>query len=1190
MIFNLFFFFLYTFISKLNCLYNNNEITEVTLNMNQKLNGKSKNLLVGNVYEELLYYSKKYVFNFNKPGNKNINLYFHFYPLDDCHIIISSNDTSLTIKEKSYYNNKLFYAQIISKKVLKPISFNIKPINYLNQDKNSTCHLIINSFNNSNNNIFILNLTEKKPTFLHFDKNLKQIKLFYNLKKEKKPIIFSFFIKDKVKFNVRFGDTKKGLSKTISYIDKFIIKKDFISSNVNNISILITLKEEDKVSDLIVSVIGDSSTFYYLQRNFLNLGFIFSDEETHYYCMEVYKDEEGEIMLHDKRKNGKLVSKIFNEKRLPNINDFKNISDEFADEFDEYSQKLSFNTIDCKNLNNKCYLLITYGYSNCSYNLFNVTGTEYTLLTRIWDKYEFISQIVNIPLNEYVFGNLDEKSVNHHYYTVFIPEDSEDITIEIHGNEIKAYVINGIKKINAISKKDNIYDLEYNNTKGEIIILTKANLNLTSFKNQYISFSFFREDIKLDKISYYYFRVLQPDSINNITFYPLDSNYENLCRPMPELISKYNSCYFLLKNDYNELSHKQTILEMNDNTVYSTKLVLAKKKEDYYSFNLNKHRFNTPLRNNLDIDNTKNYIDKYMIIKILILNYKSLLTISSIFDEVKPSIQIYSYKLFYLGNSINLKLDKNKAQQYKLKIIKNYLNKVEINFKINNETKDNINNNYGKQISYPISKDFDSLEFCRNSDINLFLKFDYKRKRKNVEEIGYGATTKSISKYEEFPVIFYIKNINDKGLDFNILFEGKISNLNITGYLVDFQDITKIDKNKKIIKENLLNYPNSGIYDNEAQTGIIEFNNIDENIKDIENIRDIDTYYIVMISHSNINEMQNNMNLNCRIIIEAYPREDENNMIPSGKYIRGMFDLNKNSKGKIYYIQECDNCRIFFSSNYKNLQIIIDNNNNTDKVVNKSLGYLQIYKIKGIINKFTVKLITNENITNGNIIEGNKTTKKALKNINYILKYENYNPKDKRNISGINITYYEHIESNKGNQRNITISFVYNSNHSFSFSSNYYLRLYKDKDKIEDEDLNTLAITSSEISYFNESLDNNNSQINFTVNNVDNNEVYLGYLTIKSNHYKEIYGVYKFTIDKKKREENNDKKDNSLLSIILIIISFLIIIIIFIILSIFYMRMKKKNKELEEKVNNISFVKKDDDDNDSSDDQGFSYI
>ena len=167
--------------------------------------------------------------------------------------------------------------------------------------------------------------------------------------------------------------------------------------------------------------------------------------------MEVYKDEEGEIILHDKRKNGKLASIIFNEGRHPQKNDFKNISNEFDDEFNIYSQKLSFNTTECKNLNNKCYLLITYSYFG-SYNLSNVIGTEYTILTRIWDKFEYISQIVNIPLNEYAFGNLDEKSVNHHYYTVFIPEDSENISIEIHGNEIKAYTINGIKKINAIQK------------------------------------------------------------------------------------------------------------------------------------------------------------------------------------------------------------------------------------------------------------------------------------------------------------------------------------------------------------------------------------------------------------------------------------------------------------------------------------------------------------------------------------------------------------------------------------------------------------------------------------------------------------------------------------------------------------------------------------------------------------------
>ena len=427
MIFNLLFFFLYSFFSKLGCSYNN-EIKEVNLNMNQKLRRLDSNnhnynynfndikihkyLSIGNASEELLYYSNEYVFNFNISDTKNNNLYFHFYPLDDCLIKISSNNSLVKIDNKSYYNNYLFYSHINSGNKLDFISYKIEPVNYLNKDSNSICHLIINSFNNSNNNIPSLNLKEKSPTFFHFDKNLKKIRLFYNLSKEKnESIVFSFFIKDKVKFNVTYEQS--GLNKIISYVDKFIIKKDLIQDKANNISILLTLKEEDKVSDLIVRVIGDNSKFYYLQRNFLNLGFILSEDKNHYYYMEVYKDEEGEIILHDKRKNGKLASIIFNEGRHPQKNDFKNISNEFDDEFNIYSQKLSFNTTECKNLNNKCYLLITYSYFG-SYNLSNVIGTEYTILTRIWDKFEYISQIVNIPLNEYAFGNLDEKSVNHH--------------------------------------------------------------------------------------------------------------------------------------------------------------------------------------------------------------------------------------------------------------------------------------------------------------------------------------------------------------------------------------------------------------------------------------------------------------------------------------------------------------------------------------------------------------------------------------------------------------------------------------------------------------------------------------------------------------------------------------------------------------------------------------------------------
>jgi len=1196
MIFNFLFIFLFSFISKSNCS-NKNEIKKATLNMNQKLgklrkldsNEVSQILSVGNVYEELLYDSKNYIFNFNKSDIQNNTLYFHFYPLDDCRIKILSNDTSVKIQKRNNYNNKLFYAQINSGNKTNSISFKIFHINDdLDKDSNSTCRLIINSFSKSNNNNIIpnLNLIEKKPTFLHFDKNLKKIRLFYNLQDmEKKSIVFSFFIKDKVKFNVKFEKT--GFNKTISYIDKFIIKKKYIS-NYENINILLTLKEEDKESDVIVRVIGDNSKLNYLQRNFLNLEFILSEEKTQYYYMEVYDNEEGEIMLHDKRKNGRLASKIFNEDRFPTESDFKIISNEFDDEFDIYSQKLRFTTSDCKNINNKCYLLITYFGP---FNLSNITGTEYTLLTRIWDNFEAIPQIVNIPLNEYVFGHLDEKSVNHHYYTVLIPEDSENITLEIHGFGIKTYAIKGIKKINSISIKGNIYGLQYNNTyKTEIIILKKTDFNLKSFKNQYISFSFFREDIKFQTISYYYFRVLQPDSINNIVIYPLDSNFENLCKT--DLISK--SCYFLLKNDYNELLYKQRINELYDNSNYYSIVNILKKKEDYYSINLNNIEFKGSKKFNI----RKLNMNYFVIIKFYNrnLNSKSL-TISSTIKEVKPSIQIYSYKLIYLEKKINLKLD-NKPQLYKLKIIRNQKNPGVINFKINNDTKEsiNINNNYGRQISYLINQDFDSIEFDRKDNITLFLKFDYKKQGKKFEEISYGDTPKYISEYSEFPLLFYIKSANNKGLDFNILLTDKIGNLDITGYYADFSYIIDVDNDENLINESSEDEYEKGIYDNGTQAGIIEFNTINGSNSDL--------YYIVNITLSKDNLMPKNANLSSTIFINAYPREDKNNIIPPGKFMRGIFDLDNNEEGKIHYIKENYACTIFFSSNYKNLRIAIDNNTNTTITENKSLEYAKVYRINGYIDKFTIKLIDNENITrinNSNI------------NINYIFKYEiktkyyknntktlendnqeteNDNSETKkdnqeiRNISKItNIKLQLNNRTSKGNKRDFNISFIINKTNEYRSnrknqipipSPNYYLRLYQKSDILEDEELFSLALPSSKIFYYNESLRNNNSEINFTLKDLDNNEDYQIILIIKSfpNHH-EFYEVYNFEINQETKDENNSSI-GKLFLLIIISIPVVIIIIVVAIFSIFLIRMLKKNKELEEKVRNISFALKDD--------------
>ena len=1144
MIINLFFSLLYILVSKFVCL-NNNEIAELTMNMNQKFDILDSNnyvcnynfndaiiqktLFVGNVYEEILYSSNKYIFYFNEIDAKNNNLYFHFYPLDDCHIKISPNDTSVKIEPRSNYNNKLFYAQINSGKMLDSISFKIEPINYLNKDNNSTCHLIINSFNGNNDNIPKLNLLEKSPTFLHFDKNIKKIRLFYDKQKEIiEPIVFSFFIKDKVKFNVAFENAGLTKTQTISYIDKFIITKDLISSN-ENISILLTLKEEEKESDLIVRVIGDNSKFYYLQRNFLNLEFILSEEKTQYYYMEVYKNEEGEIMLHDKRKKGKLASKIFNEDRPPKESDFKKISNEFEefDEFDIYSQRLSFNTTECK-IYKKCLLLITYFGSN---NLLNVIGTEYTLLTRIWDKFEAIPQIVNIPLNEYIFGYFDENSVNYHYYTVFNPEKSENITLEIHGAGINVYKINGIKKINKKSK--GIFYLNFENG-SKIKTLKKGD------KNQYISLSIFRKNLNLNsRIIYYYFRILQSDSTNKNIIYPLDSNVENYCRS--ELILEQYSSYFLLKNDYNELSHNNLIInELHDYAENYSKVIISKKNEDYYSINLNDKSFDS-FSTNMDIGNITN--DYYVIIKINSKDKRNL-TILSGFSETEPSIQIYSYKLinFYKRKEIYYNFG-NKAKQFKLRLINNMpeRNKLKTSFFKNNNTIDNVYNNFGKQFSCLLEK-YDKLKFsCENKSI-IYVKFDYKKEREYLIEINQYNSFISLEK-KTFPIILYMKDFYNSNLDLNIYYEHNNASLDIIGYIADYHDIGTLDKEKD---KKYIDYHHliKGIYDNSTQTGVIEFNNNNDfktNSKDIYYVIEINSYSPNVIPDSN----------DSNIFIYATPKEKKGYNIPSGKYIRGIFNLTENVTQQIYYTEPYKNISniktiIEFSSNNKNVEILFDKKNISK---NYSEKYAQIYIVEDIINNFTVRLKDNDNKTINNSLI-----------VNYIFKYYYsdiyYNTSNSSNVNCI------YTNKTKKDERNITIKCNNSQENNSNINYSYSLRLYQKDKKIQDEELNTTAITFSEIFYFNK-IQTNDSEFNFTVNDISIKTDYVAILFIKYYYNNQpIYKIHDFIIN---------VKDSINYFTILIIAGPGCVILIIIILIIYLVKMKKKNKELEERVNSISF-------------------
>ena len=122
-----------------------------------------------------------------------------------------------------------------------------------------------------------------------------------------------------------------------------------------------------------------------------------------------------------------------------------------------------------------------------------IVGYEYTLLVRVWDELDYSPQIINIPFNEYIFGSFNLELIDHHYYSIFIPEEADEIIIQLEGNYIDGFLGEGKKKLYTISNKNNIINL--NITKNKMLINYTVRKSEVIKNDNYVSFAFRRKII-----------------------------------------------------------------------------------------------------------------------------------------------------------------------------------------------------------------------------------------------------------------------------------------------------------------------------------------------------------------------------------------------------------------------------------------------------------------------------------------------------------------------------------------------------------------------------------------------------------------------------------------------------------------------------------------------------------------------
>jgi len=823
------------------------------------------------VHIKYLYYSKINSFNFIGKNELN-NLWVNFYSID-CDIDVKTNPAKENANITKIKNDVT--SIIINKNRIKKVSLEVKPlINSGNNDKNEefrTCPVVINSLYMDK---FEINIEEKESMALSFNENLPYIILLYKIKNlnEDSFVTLSFIVDENISFNI---DIKNELNRNISSTSNIFLDYSKLSKIRNDtLTIKIIFNKESisrpKYNATLIFKLIESNSISILRKNILNQGFTISKKVNQYYYLEIVKGEEGEIILHNKRLYGELFGIIKPKLNINPYNKSHYIEQYKYNElqFDPHTLKLSFKSYQTKQCKKGCYLFITYKHYNNDYNN-QIVGFEYTLLTRIWDEEEISPQIIDISFNEYIFGYFEDNSINHHYYSLYIPNDTESIIIQYEGKSIVGFIGNGKRKLNTLKILNNTHNL--NLTENQMI----RQYNINELKElkiyNYISLTF-RKKFYFKKIfPIYYFRILLLKKGENNIIYPLDSNIGNFCSPKKEKDKYY--CYFLLKNYYNEFSLNYSISTSNNNDKLTYNYfkvingkIIGKKVNKYIS----------------DINN----INNASLVKFIFENEKIVNILSTL--SIKKHIiypQIYSLQMYDLRNNTIFSFKINQDLLLTLNYIwgKGIINLSDLKFNENSNFK-------GKPFFFFLNDTEKNFSFVCD-ELIIYSRFEEINK---IKKITQGETFREVVQAIRFPIYYYIKNeekeINNLKVHFRIKLpknQDIIPFFDIDGYIMDENGFyTKRNINDEFIG---LNDPIKGSYDSSFKCGFLNINNT---IKKGEYILIKIDYYSPKIYD--------------KIIIEIITmlKNDTNYILPINSYIVDSYDSSENKSYKILIDKE----------------------------------------------------------------------------------------------------------------------------------------------------------------------------------------------------------------------------------------------------------------------------------------------
>ena len=315
-------------------------------------------------------------------------------------------------------------------------------------------------------------ISDNEPKQIVFKNNIQEIEYLYPHSNRNNDVIIKFNFLDIAKYDVEvsYGDPKvESFTQQGSELI-YIHHHQWENATTNDVLPIIikNKKKEIYVEDepkLIISVMAvQENTPSYIKKNNVQIDFLLGNN-SHYYYTDLGKGEEGNVIVNYRRGSGRLFGKIV-KKNVDKPEEGANWREmykfpetvEESLEFNGYVKKIMIRKEETEKCEDGCYLLLTLRSSIIPDEIYDFR--EHPFSIKIFTKTPVTGKdtepIINIPLNEYILGNInisEGKSISE-FYTTYFTHDSDSILIDFQSKVVNFNIKVGLNNKPSITDKD----------------------------------------------------------------------------------------------------------------------------------------------------------------------------------------------------------------------------------------------------------------------------------------------------------------------------------------------------------------------------------------------------------------------------------------------------------------------------------------------------------------------------------------------------------------------------------------------------------------------------------------------------------------------------------------------------------------------------------------------------------------